>query len=107
LGVPLLAEVPLMRPLREGGDSGTPLVVSEPDAPASVALIEAAEKISRTAKSRVGKPLTIRPTGAAAPAAGNGHNGHGHEAPAGHGHEAPAGHDHAGHAGHDHAGHAH
>src|SRR5205085_2352631 len=47
LGVPLLAEVPLMRPLREGGDSGTPLVVSDPEAPASVALIEAAGKITR------------------------------------------------------------
>ena len=97
LGVPLLAEVPLMRPLREGGDSGTPLVVSDPEAPASVALIEAAGKITRTAKSRVGKPLTIRPMGAAAP--GNGHNGHDHAA---HDHSAHAGHDHGAHAGHLH-----
>jgi ATP-binding protein involved in chromosome partitioning len=98
LGVPLLAEVPLTRPLREGGDSGTPLVVSDPEAPASVALIEAATKITRTAKSRVGKPLTIRPMGAAAPE--NGHNGHDHAA-----HDQGA-HDHAGHAGHDHGAHA-
>ncbi|HEY2803280.1 MAG TPA: P-loop NTPase [Actinomycetota bacterium] len=98
LSVPLLAEVPLMRPLREGGDSGTPLVVSDPEAPASIALIEAASKITRTAKSRVGKPLTIRPTGAAAPV-GNGHDGHDHAGHEGHDH---AGHDHGAHAGHAH-----
>src|SRR3954451_12651950 len=96
LGVPLLAEVPLMQPLREGGDSGTPLVVSDPDAPASVALIEAASKITKTAKSRVGKPLTIRPMGAAAPGNGHNHSGNGHD------HAEHAGHDHGAHAGHPH-----
>ena len=90
LSVPLLAVVPLMRPLREGGDSGTPLVVSDPDAPASIALVEAAEKIARATKSRVGKPLTIRPTGAAAVVNGGGN-----------------GHQHSGHEGHDHSAHQH
>ena len=42
LGVPLMAQVPLMPALREGGDTGTPLVISDPDAPASIALREAA-----------------------------------------------------------------
>ena len=79
-----------MRPLREGGDSGTPLVVSDPDAPASIALVEAAEKIARATKSRVGKPLTIRPTGAAAVVNGGGN-----------------GHQHSGHEGHDHSAHQH
>src|SRR5207237_8907673 len=41
LGVPLMAQVPLMPALREGGDSGVPLVVGAPDEPASVALREA------------------------------------------------------------------
>jgi ATP-binding protein involved in chromosome partitioning len=100
LSVPLLAEVPLMKPLREGGDDGTPLVVSDPDAPASVALIEAATKIARTSKSRVGKPLMIRPSGAAAVAnGGNGHAEHAHPGHEGHDHSA---HDHASHAGHQH-----
>jgi ATP-binding protein involved in chromosome partitioning len=101
LAVPLLAEVPLMKPLREGGDEGTPIVVSDPDAPASVALIDAATAIARTSKSRVGKPLTIRPTGALATA--NGGNGHGaHAEHAGH-----AEHQHPGHEGHDHSAHDH
>ncbi|MGH9261510.1 MAG: Mrp/NBP35 family ATP-binding protein, partial [Acidimicrobiales bacterium] len=40
--VPLLGEVPIDLRLREGGDTGVPLVLSEPDAPASVALREVA-----------------------------------------------------------------
>jgi ATP-binding protein involved in chromosome partitioning len=96
LSVPLLAEVPLMKPLREGGDEGTPIVVSDPDSPASVALIDAATTIARTSKTRVGKPLTLRPTASAAAAAGG--NGHQHDH-AGHDHAA---HDHAAHAGHQH-----
>ena len=31
LGVPLLAQVPLVSALREGGDKGQPVVISEPD----------------------------------------------------------------------------
>jgi ATP-binding protein involved in chromosome partitioning len=99
LSVPLLAEVPLMKPLREGGDEGTPIVVSDPDSPASVALIDAATSIARTSKTRVGKPLTLRPTASAAAAAGG--NGHQHD------HAAHAGHDHAGHDRAAHAGHQH
>ena len=59
LGVPLMAQVPLMPAMREGGDTGTPIVLAEPDAPASIALREAAEAIERATKSKVGKPLTL------------------------------------------------
>jgi len=59
LGVPLLAQVPLIPALREGGDAGRPIVVTDPDAPASVALREAARAIASTTKSKVGKPLTL------------------------------------------------
>jgi len=59
LGVPLLAQVPLMPALREGGDSGRPIVVTDPDAPAAEALREAARELARTTKSKVGKPLTL------------------------------------------------
>jgi ATP-binding protein involved in chromosome partitioning len=38
LDVPLLGKVPLSEPLREHADSGTPLVLEQPDAPASQAI---------------------------------------------------------------------
>jgi ATP-binding protein involved in chromosome partitioning len=45
LEVPLLGKVPLSEELREGADSGVPLVLSDPDAPASVAIRDAARGI--------------------------------------------------------------
>jgi ATP-binding protein involved in chromosome partitioning len=42
LDVPLLGKVPLSEELRVGADEGTPLVVSDPDAPASQAMFHAA-----------------------------------------------------------------
>ncbi|MBI3647386.1 MAG: Mrp/NBP35 family ATP-binding protein [Actinobacteria bacterium] len=59
LGVPLMAQVPLMPALRAGGDVGRPVVVTDPDTPASVALREAATAVVRATRSRVGKPLTL------------------------------------------------
>jgi ATP-binding protein involved in chromosome partitioning len=45
LDVPLLGKVPLSEELREHADSGAPLVLAEPDAPASIAIREAARGI--------------------------------------------------------------
>ena len=45
LDVPLLGKVPLSEELREGADAGLPLVLSNPDAPASVAIRDAARGI--------------------------------------------------------------
>ena len=59
LQVPLMAQVPLMPAMREGGDTGSPIVVSHPDSPASVALREAASAVRRATKSKLGKPLTL------------------------------------------------
>ncbi len=59
LGVPLMAQIPLVPALRAGGDVGAPLVVTDPDAPASVALKEAAEALRHATKSKLGKPLTL------------------------------------------------
>jgi ATP-binding protein involved in chromosome partitioning len=59
LGVPMMAQVPLMPAMREGGDTGAPIVVVDPEAPASVALREAAEAVARATKSKIGKPLTL------------------------------------------------
>ncbi len=81
LGVPLMAQVPLVPALRAGGDSGAPIVVTDPEAPASEALREAARAVARATKSKVGKPLTLMTS--APVAAGAGHAGHDH---AGHNH---------------------
>jgi ATP-binding protein involved in chromosome partitioning len=59
LGVPLMAQVPLLPAMREGGDTGVPIVLSQPDAPASVALREAADRVRQATKTKVGKPLTL------------------------------------------------
>jgi ATP-binding protein involved in chromosome partitioning len=59
LGVPLMAQVPLIPALRAGGDTGVPIVISDPDSPASVALSEAAEAVVKATKSKVGKPLQL------------------------------------------------
>ena len=108
LGVPLVAQIPLMPQLREGGDTGTPIVVSHPESAAGVALRDAARKLAALTRTMVKKPLglVVAPNGGGRPEGngGNGgHAGHDHAAHAGHDHAAHAGHDHASHAGHDHA----
>jgi ATP-binding protein involved in chromosome partitioning len=45
LGVPLLAQIPLEMALREGGDQGKPLVVTDPASPASQAFMAMAERL--------------------------------------------------------------
>jgi ATP-binding protein involved in chromosome partitioning len=76
LGVPLLGEIPLMPALREGGDRGTPIVVSDPDSVAGLALRDAARELARTSRTRVGKPLSLMMSPGAPAAAG--HAGHSH-----------------------------
>jgi len=75
LGVPLLAQVPLVPELREGGDEGRPIVASDPDSPAGTALREAARRVAQVTRSKVGKPLPLaaRPGVAAAAAGGHAH----------------------------------
>jgi ATP-binding protein involved in chromosome partitioning len=62
LTVPFLGSVPLYEPVRRGGDSGVPVVMGEPDAPASRALVAAAERIAQQVSiasfSRRAIPLT-------------------------------------------------
>ncbi|WP_108250302.1 Mrp/NBP35 family ATP-binding protein [Planctomonas deserti] len=45
--VPLLASVPLSVALREGGDSGAPIVLSQPNDPAAVAIRSVADRLVR------------------------------------------------------------
>ena len=44
LGVPYLGGIPIYQPIRVGGDTGEPLVVSEPESPAARAFFAAAER---------------------------------------------------------------
>ena len=63
LGVPFLGRIPLYQPIREGGDSGVPLMIAEPDAPAARAITMAAEQlaaqISIASYTRPTIPLTL------------------------------------------------
>jgi ATP-binding protein involved in chromosome partitioning len=44
LGVPFVGRIPIYQPIREGGDAGVPLMISEPDSPAARAFMSAAER---------------------------------------------------------------
>jgi ATP-binding protein involved in chromosome partitioning len=59
--VPLLGAVPIDVRLREGGDSGVPLVLSDADAPASVTLREIATRLGRRERGLLGKSLSLTP----------------------------------------------
>jgi ATP-binding protein involved in chromosome partitioning len=59
--VPLLGQVPIDTRLREGGDSGLPLVLSDPDSPAGLALRKIADGIGSKGRGLVGRPLGISP----------------------------------------------
>lgn len=61
LGTELLGRIPIDPRLREGGDAGVPLVVSDPDAPAAAAIIDLARQIAKKSQSIVGRslPLTV------------------------------------------------
>src|ERR1700759_4848038 len=66
LEVPLLGKIPLSEELREHADAGTPLVLAEPDAPASVAIRQAARGI--VAATPQALPVMQAPPPVAAPA---------------------------------------
>jgi ATP-binding protein involved in chromosome partitioning len=61
--VPLLGQVPLDTRLREGGDTGRPLVLDDPSAPASQALQQVADQLGRRARGLVGRSLGLTPAG--------------------------------------------
>src|SRR4029077_9777005 len=52
--VPLLGSVPIDPRLREGGDTGTPIVVSDPASPAAVALRSIASELGHRTRSLAG-----------------------------------------------------
>jgi ATP-binding protein involved in chromosome partitioning len=59
--VPVLGEVPIDVRLREAGDSGIPLVLSHPDAPAAQQLKKIADTLANRSRSLAGRPLGLTP----------------------------------------------
>jgi ATP-binding protein involved in chromosome partitioning len=63
LKIPFLGRIPIYQPIREGSDSGVPLVISDPDALAARAFMAAAEQtaaqVSIASYSRPTIPLTV------------------------------------------------
>jgi ATP-binding protein involved in chromosome partitioning len=59
LGTELLGRIPIDPRLRESGDGGAPLVVSNPDVPAARAIIQVAEQLAARKNSVVGRSLPL------------------------------------------------
>ena len=59
--VPLLGQIPLEVLLREGGDSGVPLVLGRPETPAAVALAGIAGRLASVPRGLKGMPLGLQP----------------------------------------------
>jgi len=62
-GIPFLGAIPISQPVREGSDTGVPIIISAPDSPAARAFMSAAERtaaqLSIASYSRPTIPLTV------------------------------------------------
>ena len=63
VGVPLLGQIPLDIVAREAGDSGTPVVISDPDSPAAQALQAMARTLAGRKRGLAGRSLGVTPVG--------------------------------------------
>ena len=61
--VPLLGQIPIDMRLREGGDTGRPLVLDDPDSPAARALCAVADRLGMRSRGLAGRPLGLTPAG--------------------------------------------
>lgn len=61
--VKLLAQVPLLERMRESGDSGVPIVISDPDTPAAKAIQGVADSLSGRSRGLAGMQLGLAPVG--------------------------------------------
>ncbi len=59
--VPVLGQVPIDVRLRQAGDEGKPLVLSDPRSPAAVELMKIAENLSGKSRGLAGRPLGLTP----------------------------------------------
>ncbi|WP_213814135.1 P-loop NTPase [Glaciihabitans sp. dw_435] len=55
--VPLLVSIPLSVPLRAGGDTGAPIVLTDPDDPAAAAIISVARDLAARGRGLAGRKL--------------------------------------------------
>jgi ATP-binding protein involved in chromosome partitioning len=60
LDTQLLGSIPIDARLREGADAGVPLVVGDPDAPASKVITDIAATLGKSKKSLIGRPLPMK-----------------------------------------------
>jgi ATP-binding protein involved in chromosome partitioning len=60
--VPLLGQIPIDVRLREGGDRGEPLVLTEPDSEAGKALRGVTERLTTRSRGLAGRSLGLTPT---------------------------------------------
>jgi ATP-binding protein involved in chromosome partitioning len=63
MSIPFIGRVPIYQPIREGSDTGVPLMISDPDSPAARAFMAAAERtaaqVSIASYNRPTIPLTV------------------------------------------------
>jgi ATP-binding protein involved in chromosome partitioning len=59
--VPILGQVPIDLRLRQGGDQGVPLVLSDPDAPAARQIAAVAESLASRSRGLAGRRLGLTP----------------------------------------------
>jgi ATP-binding protein involved in chromosome partitioning len=59
--VPLLGQIPIDVRLREGGDNGTPLVLSDPDSEAAKVLLTITDALSGKPRGLAGMSLSLTP----------------------------------------------
>jgi len=59
--VPLLGQIPLEISTREGGDVGTPVVISDPQSPAAVAMRQMATTLGARQRGLAGRSLGVTP----------------------------------------------
>ena len=60
--VPLLGQIPIDVRLREGGDAGNPLVLTDPDSEAGKALQSIADRLGSRSRGLAGRSLGLTPT---------------------------------------------
>jgi ATP-binding protein involved in chromosome partitioning len=59
--VPILGQVPIDPRLRQGGDEGLPLVLSDPDSPAAKQITAVADTLASRARGLAGRRLGLTP----------------------------------------------
>jgi ATP-binding protein involved in chromosome partitioning len=60
--VPVLGEIPIDLALREGGDSGKPVIEADPTSPAARALLGVADRLSGRGRNLAGMQLGLTPS---------------------------------------------